>query len=186
MDQNHILLIVGAAVLLALVLFVILLRSRKQAVRLSDVAAPPPPSARPRSALPEERAPDPLIADPEIMAAFDAEPTSAFVAVETPMTPMPAPAPALAPAPAPAPASGGDQLTLLKGLGPKAAARLAELGVTRFDQMAAWSDADIARIDAQMGAFKGRITRDRWVEQASLLTKGDREAFEAQFGKLGG
>jgi predicted flap endonuclease-1-like 5' DNA nuclease len=43
----------------------------------------------------------------------------------------------------------------------------------------------VAAIDARMGAFKGRIARDRWVEQARLLASGDTEAFEAEFGKLG-
>jgi predicted flap endonuclease-1-like 5' DNA nuclease len=79
----------------------------------------------------------------------------------------------------------GDTLTQLKGLGPKAASILADLGVTRFEQIASWNDADVAAIDAQMGAFKGRITRDRWVDQARLLARGDTAAFEAEFGALG-
>jgi len=102
--------------------------------------------------------------------------------------PKPAPAPAPEPVPladAPAP-SVEPGLTRLKGLGPKAAALLGELGVTSIDQIASWSDADIARIDPQMGAFKGRIARDRWVDQAKLLTSGDVGAYEAAFGKLGG
>ena len=37
-----------------------------------------------------------------------------------------------------------------------------------------------------MGAFKGRIARDRWVAQAKLLAEGERDRFEAEFGKLGG
>jgi predicted flap endonuclease-1-like 5' DNA nuclease len=37
-----------------------------------------------------------------------------------------------------------------------------------------------------MGAFKGRIAKDRWIEQAKLLSKGDTAAFEAEFGALGG
>lgn len=78
----------------------------------------------------------------------------------------------------------GDTLTLLKGLGPKAAAVLQDLGVTRFDQIASWNEADIAAIDKRMGAFQGRITRDRWVEQARLLANGDTEGFEAAFGAL--
>jgi predicted flap endonuclease-1-like 5' DNA nuclease len=80
----------------------------------------------------------------------------------------------------------GDTLTQLKGLGPKAASILDGLGVTRFDQIASWNEADIAAIDGQMGAFKGRIVRDRWVRQAQLLAAGDVETFEAEFGKLGG
>ena len=79
----------------------------------------------------------------------------------------------------------GDTLTTLKGLGPKAASRLNELGVTSFAQMAAWGEADIDAIDDQMGAFKGRIRRDRWVDQAKFLAKGDIAAFEESFGKLG-
>lgn len=79
-------------------------------------------------------------------------------------------------------ASEGDDLTRIKGLGPKLAATLRELGVTRLDQVAAWSDADIDRIDAQLGRFQGRIRRDDWVEQAKLLAAGDEAGFHARFG----
>jgi predicted flap endonuclease-1-like 5' DNA nuclease len=75
-----------------------------------------------------------------------------------------------------------EELTRIKGLGPKLAATLGELGVTRVDQIAAWSDADIDRIDAQLGRFQGRIRRDDWVEQARLLAAGDTAAFESRFG----
>jgi len=83
------------------------------------------------------------------------------------------------------PAGPPDPLTRMKGLGPKAEALLNSLGITRYDQIAAWSDADVARIDGRMGAFKGRIARDRWVEQAKLLAANDVKGFEAVFGKLG-
>lgn len=76
----------------------------------------------------------------------------------------------------------GDDLTRIKGLGPKLATTLADLGVTRFEQVAAWTDADIDRIDAQLGRFAGRIRRDAWVEQAALLASGDSAAFEQRFG----
>ena len=56
--------------------------------------------------------------------------------------------------------------------------------MTSFAQIAAWSEADIDRIDDQLGRFKGRIRRDNWIEQARLLTSGDTAAYEAQFGKL--
>ncbi|MEL7691643.1 helix-hairpin-helix domain-containing protein [Citromicrobium bathyomarinum] len=85
---------------------------------------------------------------------------------------------------APASAVDGDDLTKLKGVGPKLALQLNELGVTSFAQIAAWSEADIDRIDDQLGRFKGRIRRDNWIEQARLLTSGDTAAYEAQFGKL--
>ncbi|MDP9056847.1 MAG: helix-hairpin-helix domain-containing protein, partial [Pseudomonadota bacterium] len=57
----------------------------------------------------------------------------------------------------PSSASGAnDDLTRIKGVGPKLSTRLAELGVTSFAQIAAWSDADLAAIDGRLGAFAGR------------------------------
>lgn len=82
------------------------------------------------------------------------------------------------------PAVGGDDLTRIKGLGPKLAARLRELGVTSFAQIAAWDDAELARIDGQLGTFAGRPARDAWVEQARFLASGDVAGYEAKFGKL--
>jgi len=84
------------------------------------------------------------------------------------------------------PKGPADDLTVLKGLGPKAAAQLNALGICRFEQIANWSEADAAAIDARMGAFKGRIARDQWIEQARLLVDGDRAGFETKFGRLGG
>lgn len=104
-------------------------------------------------------------------ALIDAPPAAAIV------TPAPPPV-------EPAPVAEGDDLTRIKGLGPKLKTLLASLGVTRFEQIAAWSDEDVARIDAQLGAFAGRPTRDNWVEQAKLLSSGDTAAYEDKFGKL--
>lgn len=58
-----------------------------------------------------------------------------------------------------------DDLTRLVGIGPKLAASLAELGVTRFAQIAAWTAEDIQSID-QLLNLKGRADRDAWVAQA--------------------
>lgn len=77
-----------------------------------------------------------------------------------------------------------DDLTRIKGVGPKLRDLLNSLGVTSFEQIAGWSAEDITRIDAQLGRFEGRITRDSWVEQARLLSAGDTAAYEGQFGKL--
>lgn len=105
--------------------------------------------------------------------------------------PAPAPEPASAPAPAPAPeapaapaASGeADDLRQIKGVGPKLVTILAEQGVTRFDQIAAWTEEDVARVDATLGRFSGRIERDQWVEQAKLLAAGDNAGFTDRFGQ---
>ncbi len=78
----------------------------------------------------------------------------------------------------------GDDLSLLKGVGPKLAESLAALGFTRFDQIAGLSLNEVDRLDAQLGAFRGRITRDRIVEQADYLARKDIDGFEQRFGKL--
>jgi len=81
-------------------------------------------------------------------------------------------------------APAGDDLGRIKGVGPKLKALLTSLGVTSYAQIAAWTDEDIARIDAQLGSFAGRAARDNWVEQAKLLASGDAAAYEAKFGKI--
>lgn len=84
------------------------------------------------------------------------------------------------------PAGGGedDDLTRIKGVGPKLAAMLKEQGVFRFEQIARWSEEDVDRIDAHLGRFQGRIRRDDWRKQADLLASGDTQGYEAAFGRL--
>lgn len=94
------------------------------------------------------------------------------------------PAPAPAGTPAPTPDGEADDLRRIKGVGPKLVALLGSLGVTRYAQIAAWTEADIDRVDAQLGSFAGRVRRDSWVEQAKLLAADDAAGFEAKFGKL--
>jgi predicted flap endonuclease-1-like 5' DNA nuclease len=77
-----------------------------------------------------------------------------------------------------------DDLLMIKGIGPKLNTLLVSLGVTRFDQIAAWGAAEIDKVDDHLGNFKNRITRDSWVEQAGLLAKGMIAEFETKFGKL--
>lgn len=96
----------------------------------------------------------------------------------------PAVEPVAPPPPPPAPASGNDDFTRMKGVGPKLAARLRELGVTSYRQIAELTPADADALDARLGAFKGRMSRDRWIEQAAYLARDDRAGFEAAFGKL--
>jgi len=79
-----------------------------------------------------------------------------------------------------------DDLQLLKGVGSKLAAKLNENGIIRFDQLAGLTPEQTATLDARMDPFSGRIARDRLVEQAGYLARGDREGFEARFGSLGG
>ncbi|MES2497802.1 MAG: hypothetical protein V4618_16930 [Pseudomonadota bacterium] len=78
-----------------------------------------------------------------------------------------------------------DELTRIKGLGPKAQAVLNGFGVHRFATLAALDPAQANELDARLGAFKGRIFRDRWIEQARYLEQDDIAGFEKEFGKLG-
>ena len=77
-----------------------------------------------------------------------------------------------------------DDLERLKGVGPKFAALLNELGITRFEQLARLSEAEIERLDAKLGPFRGRLERDQIPLQADYLARGDIEGFELRFGKL--
>ncbi|MGV8855031.1 MAG: hypothetical protein ACOH2L_10305 [Devosia sp.] len=87
-----------------------------------------------------------------------------------------APRPALDPAaPEPAamtgPRSGGaDNLKQIKGIGPKIEASLNGLGIYHFDQIAGWSRTNVEWVDKHL-AFRGRIVRERWVEQARELAR---------------
>ena len=98
-------------------------------------------------------------------------------------TPEPAASPT-ASTTAPPAGGGADDLTRIKGVGPKLAALLHSKGVTSFAQIAAWDDAEIDRIDAELGRFQGRIRRDDWRKQAGYLASGDTSGYEKAFGKL--
>lgn len=159
----------------------------------APVAAPPPgPAPQPVAKTPTKPAAKPKPATRKAPAAKTtvkkaaAKPPADAAAIPAePTVPPPPPAPAPAPAPAPT-AAKADNLQLLKGVGPKLVVLLNSLGITRFQQIAEWTDADIARIDAQLGAFQGRIARDNLVDQASYLARGDKAGFEAKYGALGG
>jgi predicted flap endonuclease-1-like 5' DNA nuclease len=77
-----------------------------------------------------------------------------------------------------------DNLCRLKGVGPKFADVLHGLGFNRFEQLARLTPTEVDRLDGQLGAFSGRIKRDRIVEQADYLARGDSDGFEQKFGKL--
>jgi predicted flap endonuclease-1-like 5' DNA nuclease len=77
-----------------------------------------------------------------------------------------------------------DDLSRIKGVGPKFADALHGIGFNRFAQLAQLTPTEIERIDDQLGAFRGRITRDRIVEQADYLARNDIDGFEQKFGKL--
>lgn len=77
-----------------------------------------------------------------------------------------------------------DDLERLKGVGPKFAEMLNARGIRRFDQLARLGPDEAERLDMALGPFRGRLARDRILEQADYLARGDEEGFEHRFGKL--
>jgi predicted flap endonuclease-1-like 5' DNA nuclease len=78
----------------------------------------------------------------------------------------------------------GDDLERLKGVGPRLAAMLRAHGILRFEQVAGLTASELERLDEDLGAFRGRLQRDRVIEQADYLARGDTDGFEQRFGKL--
>lgn len=146
--------------------------------------APPPPPPLPVAPSPPLIVKIPIAATPDPLPTPVEEPPIAPAATVEAAPADPAPAPVHEPvAPAgPDPADG--PLTQLKGLGPKVAAMLAEHGITTVGDIAALDAARAEALDARLGAFTGRMARDRWIEQARFLAAGDKAGFEAVFGKL--
>jgi len=62
-----------------------------------------------------------------------------------------------------------DDLKRIKGIGPKLEILCNRLGFWHFDQIANWTDEEIAWVDVNLETFKGRVTRDNWVAQAKRL-----------------
>lgn len=65
-----------------------------------------------------------------------------------------------------------DDLKLILGIGPKLELLCNSLGFFHFDQIAEWTEAEIAWVDDNLEGFKGRATRDKWVVQARILAAG--------------
>ncbi len=138
-------------------------------------AAPEPAPLPPASTEPEPApppAPEPVVVPPAPVPP-----------VKVAATPEAEPAPAGKPN-IPAAVGEPDNLRLIKGVGPKLNTLLISLGVTRFDQIAEWKEAEIIEVDQYLDTFSGRITRDAWIDQAKFLAKDDIAGFEKKYGKL--
>lgn len=66
----------------------------------------------------------------------------------------------------------GDDLKLIWGVGPALAKMLNGMGVWHFDQIAAWNEMNLRWVDQNLGTFRGRAVRDKWIEQAAKLATG--------------
>ncbi len=168
--SNTTLIIATIVAILAIAGLFLLLRKPTQRVSLSDS---PPPVAAPRTApVPAlEPVAAPVAKEGHSLADSAA---AAVLDVATPLVGIDL-----------HPDQPADELTRIKGLGPKAQGVLNGIGIHRYAQLADLDPAQAAEVDARLGAFKGRLFRDRWIDQARYLENGDTAGFEAEFGKLG-
>ena len=131
-----------------------------QAARAAGETAPAPTAAAPAAAPAPAPAPkaapvaSPLAAEPAPVAA-DGKPEMLTAARD----------------------GGADDLKQIKGVGPKLEAMLNRMGVYHFDQIASWRAPEVAWVDENLEGFKGRVSRDNWVDQAKLLASGGETEF---------
>ncbi|HMQ93753.1 MAG TPA: NADH-quinone oxidoreductase subunit NuoE [Amaricoccus sp.] len=76
-----------------------------------------------------------------------------------------------------------DDLKKIKGVGPKLEELLHSLGFYHFEQIAGWTREEVAWVDENLEGFKGRVTRDDWVEQARKLAAGEETEFSQRVDK---
>ncbi|MFY1711670.1 NADH-quinone oxidoreductase subunit E [Tritonibacter mobilis] len=146
-------------------------------------AAPerPKPAAKQAEDAKKEAAPKKKAPVKKSDAATPAQPEAAAAKVTEPKTEPKAEATETVEEKAPetltaAREGGADDLKLLKGVGPKLEQTLNELGFFHFDQIAKWTEAEVAWVDARL-KFKGRIERDGWIDQAKQLASGEETEF---------
>ncbi len=70
-----------------------------------------------------------------------------------------------------APEGEPDDLKKISGVGPVLEKKLHGLGITKYAQVAAFTEEDVARVDDAL-SFKGRIGREDWIGQAKALAEG--------------
>jgi predicted flap endonuclease-1-like 5' DNA nuclease len=129
-------------------------------VRVQPAPAPLPPAAAPAVAAPE---PAPAT-EPASFAAAAAVPDEAVFPGERPES-------------LPRPSDGAiDDLKRISGIGKQNEARLHGLGIWRFAQIAAWTEDNVRWVSGYL-AFRGRIEREKWVEQARVLAAGGETEF---------
>ena len=138
------------------------------AIAMALAGQEPPEGAAKKAAAPAA----PVVPTP--VASADPAPAPAQKAEAAPAEATEADMPAFLDA---ARAGGPDDLTLIKGVGPKLEKTLHGMGVYHFDQIAAWGPKEQDWVDDNLEGFKGRASRDKWVEQAKTLAAGGETAF---------
>ena len=134
-------------------------------VPFADTVAPP---------APREVAPAPVVrpaATPESAPAPAAQTVTAAAAAASAATSA-----AVAAAPA---ATRAQDLKRIRLIDAAMEAALNKAGVFRYEQIAAWTRAEVQRISQELG-IKGRINQENWIEQAAILAKGGETFYSAR------
>jgi predicted flap endonuclease-1-like 5' DNA nuclease len=137
-------------------------RAMSRAGVAAMVITPPPPQA-----------PFPVAAQPPLVsdrAAF-AQPNGASPAASA--VPI-----------RPAEPAAHDNLQRIGGITAEFEKQLNALGVSRYSEIAQWSPAAVGRIDKEL-ATAGRISRENWIEQAQILSRGGDTRFSREFDRRG-
>ncbi|WP_020178874.1 NADH-quinone oxidoreductase subunit NuoE [Methylopila sp. M107] len=109
-------------------------------------------------------------------AAAPSEPKPSAIATPSGVAPEPAVSDDHKPELLTAPRGGkADDLKTIWGVGPKLEQVLNALGVFHFDQVAGWSDEQLAWVDQNLEHFKGRAIREMWNLQGKVLLDGGTE-----------
>ncbi|WP_176256762.1 DUF3141 domain-containing protein [Derxia lacustris] len=135
--------------------------ARETDALLAQAAAPLPAPAI--AAMPLERAAAAYSQTASLPAPLPAQPAAAADDANAAATPR---APSLLVA-----VGAPDDLKALRGVGPRMADKLAELGITQFAQLAALQPAEVAWLDLKLEA-RGRVLREGWIDQARELVAG--------------
>lgn len=72
-----------------------------------------------------------------------------------------------------------DDLSLISGVTAEVSDKLGAMGIWHFDQIAKWTHQNVAWFEVQIDGFQGRVTRDKWIEQAQKLASGSRPESKA-------
>ncbi len=65
-----------------------------------------------------------------------------------------------------------DDLCLIWGVAEKLEERMNKMGLWHFDQIAQWTPDHVKWFEFEVEGFKGRVERDKWIEQCKKLADG--------------
>ena len=116
-------------------------------------------------------APAPAVTKPAASADQPYAPVAAGGAALAALAARAAAQPAAPTTLAPVAAPVGDDLMRIRSIDAAMQARLKAAGITRFSEIARWSQSDVARISQAMG-LTGRIEQENWIEQSQILATG--------------